>query len=299
MPIRYAGCLTLAGVLAALALAATAQPSAPKMESLSLEDGNTAGQWNAAEATCTTSDKFGEHGGTSMLFHIDVNWQTGEKNYPIGWPRISRGLPEAERDWSGWDFLELVIHSETSRDALPKDLLGLILQTPDRAHEWDRSLRELKKGETTKIVIPLSEIPRHNDVRLIQFFISESNYRDGDTVDFYLDDLSLTRFAEPTVSGAQVLSAIAYDDVTTLGASFRLLGVPPGQKVALHARARQGQKVIGDLAAQLPRGEHEVFIPLTARPAPGEVVVELTLAKPTEVGKVRIVPSPFAAKGGN
>jgi hypothetical protein len=285
-------------LLARVALAA-AQPIAPKLETLCLEDGNTAGTWGAEEATVSTSDKFGEHGGTSMLFHIDVNWQTGEANYPIGWPRMHKALPEDQHNWSGWDFLELVIHSETSRDALPKDPLGLILHTPDRAHEWDRSLRELRKGETVKLVIPLSEIPRHNDVRLVQFFISESNYRDGDTVEFTFDDLSLTRYAEPTVSGAQVLSAIAYDDVTALGASFRLLGVPLGQKVTLHARARQGQQVLGDLAVPLPRGEHEVFIPLSARPAPGEVVLELTLPKPTAVGKVRIVPSPFAAKGGN
>jgi hypothetical protein len=281
-----------------LLVPALCQQSAPKMETVFLEDGTGAAKWNVAEATATASDQHGLAGKPSLRFHVDVNHETGEKAYPIGWPRINRPVPEGQRDWSGFDFLELVIYSETSRDALPKAPLGFILHTPDRAQEYHRVLSEVRKGETARIVIPLSEIPRHEDVTLMQFYLSESNYRHLDTVDFLIAEVALTRYAEPTVSDAQTVQAIAYDDVTHLGARFRLLGLPAGQKTPVRCRVRQGEKVLGDMLAQLDRGEHELWAKLTSRPTPGEGVVEVLLGKPVTAGKVRFVASPFPGKGG-
>jgi len=270
----------------------------PRMERLSIEDGSTASEFYVAEATVSTSDQHADLGGTSMLFHIDVDHFAGQPDYPIGWPRTGRDIPEEQRDWTGYDFLELVIHSETSREALPRTCLGLILYTPDKPNAYNRTLDELRKGETTTIVIPTSEIPRHEDVTRIQLFISESNYAHGDVLDFYIDDIALTRYAEPFISGVKALQSIAFSDVTHLGVQFRLLGVAEGQKATVTGRLRQGDKVIGKGEWQLGRGEQETWIELTAPPKPGGATLELFLGKPREVAGIRFIESPFAEAGG-
>jgi hypothetical protein len=283
------------------AFAGGAQPVAgqePKMERLSIEDGSTASEFYVAEATVTTSGKYAELGGTSMLFHIDVDHFAGQPDYPIGWPRTGRDIPKDERDWSGYDFLELVIHTETSRDALPRTPLGLIVYVPDKPNAYQRTLAELKKGETTRIVIPMSEIPRHENVTRIQFFISESNYADGDVLDFYIDDIALTRYAEPFISGVKPLQSIAFNNATHLGVQFRLLGVDAGKRVPVTARVRQGDAVIGQGEWQLGRGEQEVWIEVSAPPQAGEATLELFLDEPREVAKIRFIESPFAEAGG-
>ena len=270
----------------------------PKMERLSIEEGSTASEFYVAEATVSTSDQHAERGGTSMLFHIDVDHFAGQPDYPIGWPRTGRDIPEEQRDWTGHDFLELVIHAETSREALPRTCLGLILYTPDKPNAYNRTLDELKKGETTTIVIPTSEIPRHDDVTRFQLFISESNYTHGDVLDFYIDDIALTRYAEPFISDVKALQSIAFSDVSHLGVQFRLLGVDEGQTAAVTGRIRQGDRAIGMGEWQLARGEQEAWIELTARPKPGEATLELFLDEPREVATIRFIESPFAEGGG-
>jgi hypothetical protein len=284
-----------------LLFALGAQPACsqePKMERISIEDGSTASEFYVAEATVATSDKHAELGGTSMLFHIDVDHFAGQPDYPIGWPRTGRDIPEGQRDWSGYDFLELVIHTETSREALPRDPLGLIVYVPDKPNAYRRTLTELTKGETTRIVIPTSEIPRHDNVTRIQLFISESNYTHGDVLDFYIDDIALTRYAEPFIGGVEPLESVAFSDLTHLGVQFRLLGVDEAQKTAVTGRLRQGDDVIGKGEWQLGRGDQETWIELTAPPKAGEAVLELFLDEPREVAKIRFIASPFAEAGG-
>jgi hypothetical protein len=268
------------------------------MERLSIEDGSTASEFYVAEATVTTGDKHAGLGETSMLFHIDVDHFAGQPDYPIGWPRTGRDIPEDQRDWSAYDFLELAIHTETSRDALPHTPLGLIVYVPDKPNAYRRTLTELKKGETTRIVIPMSEIPRHDNATRIQLFISESNYTHGDVLDFYIDDIALTRYAEPFISGVKPLQSIAFSDVTHLGVQFRLLGVDEGEKVPVTGRVRQGNDVIGKGEWRLARGEQETWIELTTPPKAGQAALELFLDDPREVARIRFIESPFAEEGG-
>jgi hypothetical protein len=291
-----AACLVVGLLLAVGAQLVAGQE--PKMERLSIEDGSTASEFYVAEATVTTSDKHADRGGTSMLFHIDVDHFAGQPDYPIGWPRTGRDVPEDQRDWTGYDFLELVIHVETSREALPRDPLGLIVYVPDKPNAYSRTLAELRKGETTRIVVPMSDIPRHHNVTRIQFFISESNYAHGDVLDFYIDDIALTRYAEPFISDLEPLQSVAFSDASHLGVQFRLLGVEDGKQVAVTGRLRQGEEVIGKGEWQLGRGEQETWIELTAPPKAGEASLEVFLGEPREVAKVRFVESPFAEAGG-
>ena len=288
--------LALVGLWGLVVSGATAQ-TAPPMERVSIEDGSGAAGWGPAEATVEESAEFAGADGKSLHLHIDVDHTAGEPNYPIGWPRMAMKPPPELQDWSRFDFLELVIHTETSREALPSSPLGFIAHTPDKQNAYSRNLSELRKGETTTIVIPLSQIPRHNHVPHIQFYISESNYKHGDVLDFYIDDVALTRYAAPTLSDFVPLQSIAFSDAACLGARFRLLGVEEGRTVGVKARLRQGETAIAEVAWELPRGEHEVWLPLKAPLTPGEAVLELSLDKPQQSATLRIVASPFSGGG--
>jgi hypothetical protein len=279
-----------------LAAAACAAQNVPKMERVSIEDGSGAARWAPAEATVETSTDFADRGGTSLHFHIDVDYFAGQPDYPIGWPRMSMELPEGLQDWSRFDFLELVIHAETSREALPSSPLGFIAHTPDKQNAYNRNLSELKKGETTTIVIPLSEIPRHNYVPHIQFYISESNYKHGDVLDFYIDDIALTRYDSPTLSEVVPLQSVVFDDARCVGVKFRLLGVEEGVTATVAASLRQDGRVVAEARWDLPRGEHEVWLPLKQPPKAGEASLELSLGESRQSAKLRIVQSPYVEK---
>ncbi|MBM3498992.1 MAG: hypothetical protein FJX74_10015 [Armatimonadetes bacterium] len=283
-----------APVIAALgvALAAAAQ-EAPRMERVSIEDGSGAARWGPAEATVEQSAEFAGPDGKSLCLHIDVDHTAGEPNYPVGWPRMALKPPPEMQDWSRFDFLELVIHTETSREALPATPLGFIAHTPDKANAYNRTLTELRKGETTTLTIPLSQIPRHNLVPHLQFYISESNYRHGDVLDFYIDDLALTRYAAPTVSDFAPLQSIAFADAATLGARFRLLGVEEGKTAVVQAVLRQGGATVADAEWELLRGEHEAWLSLTTPLKPGGADLELSLGESRQTARVRFVASPY------
>ncbi len=291
------GPLAPAALILTLTLAHAQQD--PKTVRVSLEDGSGAARWGAAEATVQVSPEHAQRGGTSLHFHVAVDHHAGEPEYPIGWPRTSLDVPAELQDWSAYDFLELVIHAETSRDSLPPQPLGFIAYTPDRQRLYHRPLTQLRKGQTTTIVIPLSQIPRHNHVPRLQFFISESDYKHGDTVDFYIDDVALVRYAGPTLSEVAPVQAIAYDDAKHLGVRFRLLGLREGDGATVTARVRQEGRLLGEARWQLGRGEHEAWVALDRPPRPGEAHLELLIAEPQWLGKLRIVPGPYAQAGGD
>src|ERR1051325_88562 len=160
---------TIGLLLGAAARTQTVSRDGP-MEKLALVSASDPKTWSPAECTAEPSTERVKVGPSSWRWHVDVDHFAGEPKYPIGWPRIAHAFPEgALRDWSAWDFLHMWIYVDTSRATLPKEPAGLGLLTPDRASGYNRALPELKKGEWIELNIPTSQIPRHADVRNIQF----------------------------------------------------------------------------------------------------------------------------------
>ncbi|MDD4869676.1 MAG: hypothetical protein PHR77_03880, partial [Kiritimatiellae bacterium] len=67
-----------------------------KTSPLVLDDASavSAKKWSPAEASCTADSTHVKSGKTSLRLHVDINWKTGELKYPIGWPRMSRSMPD-------------------------------------------------------------------------------------------------------------------------------------------------------------------------------------------------------------
>ncbi len=261
---------------------------------------DSAGQWSAAESKLERSSARTRSGQPVLHWHITVDHFAGEPNYPIGWPRISSTLREASaRDWSGWDYLQMWVYTETSRQALPREPVGLALHTPDREGAYNRPLDELKKGAWVQIRISLSEIPRHQDVRLMQFSISESKYRHQDELDFYFDEIALLRYAQPTLLEFVPECAVMFADAKELAVHFNLAGIKPEESAQVTCELRQGGKTAIRTTVSATRGPQRVTLALGgARLAAGNYELAASVAGGAQsvTAPIRLVTSPWERK---
>ena len=94
--------------------------------------------------------------------------------------------------WTEYEFLEFSIFTESSRTNLPNVPVSLSIYMPDRQHSFGRSLKELKIGQWIDFKIPLKDLSDPAQCAEMQFSLSESEYKDGDVVDFWIDGMALT-----------------------------------------------------------------------------------------------------------
>jgi len=267
------------------------------MEKRVLFGGDSAKTWSPAESTVTPSAERVKVSRASLHWHVTVDFYGGEKNYPIGWPRFSHAIPEGpQRDWSGWDYLSMWIYTETSREALPREPVGLGLYAPDKSSAYSRTLSELKKGEWAEIRIPLSQIPRHQDVRSMQFHIAEARYKHEDKLDLYVDDIALLRYARPTLLEFAAENAVMFANAQCVPVRFQLAGVKPDASVEVACELKRDGKAAARATVRAARGAQRVALDLGRKKlVPGDYELIATVAgNPQPVtAKVRLVESPW------
>jgi hypothetical protein len=284
------------GALVLCALGNLCAAADPPLEQHLVFGPDSAPQWSAAESTVAASASLTRTGSPVLHWGITVDHFAGEVNYPIGWPRANCSLRDAEaRDWSQWDYFEFWVYTATPRQTLPREPVGLALYVPDRDAAYRRPLTELKIDEWVHVRIPLSEVPRRQDVRMLQVHISESQYRHQDRLDFYFDSLVLSRYAQPTLLEFRSELAIAFADVRQLGVAFQLAGVQADQRVEVTCELRDGETVITRTALEATRGPQRVALDLSGiHISPGDYQV---VARPAGGGEaqtqVRFIASPW------
>ncbi len=282
----------------AAAAAKAPEPADEPMEKRVIADADSVRQWSAAECTIEASKARMRTGQPVLRWHVTVDHFAGEPNYPIGWPRVGLTPREAAaRDWSGWDYLQMWVYTDTTRDTLPREPAGLAIQAPDKNSAYSRSLGELVKGRWVQIRVPLSELSHPEDVRLLQLHISESNYRHQDQLDFYLDDVSLLRYARPTLLDFAVETAVMFDDAKQLAVRFNLTGLKkPDAAVEVICELHQADRTIARTAVQASRGPQRVVLDLTTTkltPGEYELIGRATDGTATARVHVRVVESPW------
>jgi len=236
-----------------------------------------AGWYNGSpvETTLSRSDTHVKQGEFALKFANVVDHAKGEKNYPVGWPRAGKELAHAKMtDWSDWDFFECWIYAETSRPGLPGQPLAVGFYHSGVKRSSSVAIKEVRKDGWAKIVIPLSALADATDVQRVQFNISEANYKHGDRVDFYIDDVVLTRMAEPAIAEMALERKILCSHDDGLRAAYKLAG---------------------------HKGIEEVVVELAIGPAGGETLAT-TAVKGLRQGEVEIrrelVPGAYWARLG-
>jgi len=133
-------------------------------------------------------------------------------------------------------------------------------------------------------------------VRQIQFNISESNYQHGDRIDFFLRDLALTRYAEPTLFGFIAENTVLFTDARRVPVHFELLGVKSDARTSVRCELRRDGKVVADTTCEAGRGAQRVMFEFgAAKLTPGNYDVHAGIAGgPLSAGaSLRVVESPW------
>ena len=161
------------------------------------------------EATVSQSDQYVHSGKYSVRFRVKVDQNGGQAEHPSAWLFLKR-LFIYPQDWSAYQSLEFYLYvPEKSPATVLK--AAVICSTGEPA--WNTiNVKDLPFGQWNKIVIPFSGTTINGDlakVAGIWFYVAESWYKDGDDLNFYLDDLALLSDKPEDLDGSQ---PVANDD---------------------------------------------------------------------------------------
>lgn len=306
--IRFLHALTVFAVAIAFPLAAACRggdlDDVP-MERLVIDDMEDVSDWyngSPEETKLAASDLHVRQGKCALEFANVVDHTKGEKNYPIGWPRSGKDLKKIGlTDWTKYEYFQCWIYVTTSRDALPKTPLGVGFYHSGPKRSTSFRLDEVRKDQWTKIQIPISKIELADDVQRVQFNISESDYAHGDKVNFYIDDVVLTRFGHPVIGSMGPQRRIVYAGDRRITAEFELLGTQSGKEVAIVLEVGCGDETVARTSrpASVLHGEITVELDSKRQLTPGEAWMRLGLE--AESGKrvhsrqatFRVIEGPF------
>ncbi len=197
------------------------------IERLVLDDMEDVSDWynGSPDETALSASPAHARQGKSLKFANVVDHAKGEPKYPVGWPRTGKDLARAKMtDWSGYDFFECWIYAQTSRAALPAAPLSVGFYHSGPRRSTSLALNQVRKDAWVRIVVPVAELSDPKDVQRVQFSISESSYRHGDRVDFFIDEMALARYADPAIAELTVERRLLFSGDRTVAAEFKLVG---------------------------------------------------------------------------
>ena len=255
-------------------------PHEANQERLVLDDMADVTDWyngSPEETVISASQKHVKGDGFALKFANLVDHTKGEKNYPIGWPRTGKDLARAKiSDWSEYDFFECWIYVETSRASLPGTPLGVGFYHTGHKRSSSFPLKEVKKDQWTKVVIPIAELIDAADVQRVQFHISESNYQHGDQVDFYVSEMVLTRFVRPTIARLALDRKLLYSGDRQITAVYTLMGRKGIDQVEVELEIARADQLAAKAVGKASR-EGELVLSIQEPLAPGTYRASLRL----------------------
>ncbi|HUT34672.1 MAG TPA: hypothetical protein VNE39_14380 [Planctomycetota bacterium] len=256
-------------------------------------------RWGPAECTVEESKELKAQGRPTLHLHIPVDHLAGEKEYPIGWPRMYADLKEEEKGWTDFERFEFLAYATMSRKRAPRQALSFQVLCPDRRNAFHRNLSEIQLGQWVRLSIPIRSIKSAKDAARLGFNISESDYKHGDKLDFYLGAFRLVRAAEFGLTSLKVLNPVLYQDRPTLKVELDVAGPP--QKVAqgLPLALRTGERTIRLNALAVQRGLQSVEVDLREQKLEPGAYTLIAFDDDPARGKVapfRLVESPWQEK---
>ena len=170
------------------------------------EEPSAAGRWTVTggpQASAGLAEDIVHFGKHALRFHVKVDWAYGDTHFPGGWRFLTFRLASPQ-DWSSHDALEFFAYVPAHQ---PDGVLKYGVQCEGATGEpaWNSVLTPytLPPGQWSKVSCPLNDFTVKGDrtrVLGVQFYIAEGWYKDGDDLNFYLDDFALLKSAGGTRS---------------------------------------------------------------------------------------------------
>ncbi len=185
-------------------------------------------RWGPAECTVTQApEKLRAAGRPTLRLKIPVDYHGGEKKYPIGWPRMYCRLRKPdETDWTRFDRFEFLIQARMSRAKPPARPLTFQMLCPQRSNGYLHELTEIRLGKWVRVTISTADKPKLEQIARLGFNISESNYRDGDQLEFLIGGFRLVRSTKCTLTQVRVLAPAIFQGRPDLPVELVVTGPP-------------------------------------------------------------------------
>ncbi|OGV74598.1 MAG: hypothetical protein A3K19_05820 [Lentisphaerae bacterium RIFOXYB12_FULL_65_16] len=186
--------------------------------------------WSPVEECQTkASDLQCPLGGKVLLMHFGIDHQSGEKAYPIGWPRAHFTPKEWETEWSAWDVFEFMAQVQFVGKKQPAKPIGLEIGETKPTFTVNPELAE--PGKWITVSIPVAEILKDRPelaaaVSRIRFVVSESNYADKDVIDFHFGGFRLTRSLSCEITEFTTTTPVVYSGQPSVKLNVTVVGPP-------------------------------------------------------------------------
>ena len=248
-------------------LTASAEAEAP-IEYRSLDGAAVPKRWSPAECEVTASPHTaGERPAVRMRIPVDFN--AGEKQYPIGWPRMYLSLAPDEQDWQAYDRFEFQLFTETSRTNLPKcPLVFHLYNAQGQSKLFTLDLAAIGAWKTFSVNV--SDLGLTGKIARLGFNINESDYNDKDLIVFHLGGFRLARATAAQISEIKAVAPALMCDSRVLPVEVAVEGPPEKLAAGVPFQLRCGDRVALSKRLTVHRGRQTLYIPLDeAKPVPG------------------------------
>ena len=217
-------------------------------------------RWEPAECELSVSTRTAwEH--PSLRMHIPVDFTTGEKKYPIGWPRMYLNLKPDEQSWQAYDRFEFQLFTESSRTNLPKRPLIFHVYGPQEQKKlFTLDLATL--GASMPFTVNISDLGFTGNVARLGFNINEADYADKDVVDFHLGGFRLARVTVAQVTELKAVTPALFRDSHVLAVEMVVEGPPEKLAAGIPFQLRSGDRIALAKTMPVPRGRQTVYLPL-------------------------------------
>jgi len=216
-----------------------------KHEVLYLDGIAAPSRWRPAECTVEAATKLKAEGRPTLHVHMPVDYHAGQKQYPVGWPRLYLTLNRStEGGWHLFERFEFMAYATMSRPTPPKSIIALQIHCPDKHRAISRNLEEIRLGQWVRISIPTRRIKGVADVRVLGLNIAESNYKHGDDLHFYFGGFRLVRSAEFSLNSLAIRNKALFHGQPRLKVEVEVGGPPLKIARALPLTIRGGKQVV-------------------------------------------------------
>ena len=180
------------------------------------------GGWSPAEAEMLPAEPVDGH--PAFVFHVPVDHFGGEEKYPVGWPRTYFNNP-ASINWKDYDYFQFKIYAKSNRDAIPRRTVSLALRGVGSGNSYELALGKdnISLNEWKTITMPITRIEKFLPLRVVGFYVCESDFNHGDTLDFTIGGFKLVRASTIKITTLKC-DGIRYDKTPVLNVSLTTEG---------------------------------------------------------------------------
>jgi hypothetical protein len=196
-----------------------------------------------------------------LTMRVPVDYSTGEKNYPIGWPRMYLTMKQEEQVWHEYDRLEFQIMTEFSRPLLPKR--PLVFHVYNQQNQKNLTVMDMVAiGKWSTVQIKICDLGLVGTITRLGFNVNEADYRDKDLVAFHIGGFRLVRPKSATVTEMNTPAPALFCDSRALPLELMVEGPAKDLAAGVPVQLSDQINVVLTRTDSVSRGRQTIYIPL-------------------------------------